>query len=126
MQGTIAEPHFDMNRNMVSIISGRKRYIMMPPDQCNNIYFYDKHHPSRRHSKIDLSQPSSIDPASFPKFKQTRAFEVVLEAGDILYIPSFWVHYIVGLETNIQCNTRSGILPDDPWMEKVQPCLERR
>jgi hypothetical protein len=84
MTGTVAEPHFDMNRNMVSIIRGRKRYIMMAPDQCKNIYFYDKNHPSRRHSKIDLSQPDSIDPVNFPMFQNTRAFEVILEPGDIL------------------------------------------
>jgi hypothetical protein len=86
MKGTIAEPHFDMNRNMVSIIRGKKRYIMMSPEQCKNIYFFDKRHPSRRHSMIDLSQPDGIDPSSFPKFKSTRAFEVVLGAGDILYV----------------------------------------
>ena len=25
-----------------------------------------------------------------------------------MYIPSFWFHYIVSLDTNIQCNSRSG------------------
>ena len=45
MEGTIAETHFDMNRNMVSIIRGRKRYIIQTPDQCENVYFYGN--PSR-------------------------------------------------------------------------------
>ena len=26
----------------------------------------------------------------------------------MLYIPSFWLHYIVSLGTNFQCNARSG------------------
>ena len=61
----------------------------------------------------------------FPKMKEATGFEVVLEEGDVLYIPSFWMHYIVGLEKNLQCNTRSGMLPNDPWSGKVQPCLAR-
>ncbi len=35
-------------------------------------------------------------------------FQVVMEAGDVLYIPSLWFHYIVSLSPNVQCNTRSG------------------
>ena len=28
--------------------------------------------------------------------------QVVLQAGDVLYVPSFWFHYTVSLTTNIQ------------------------
>jgi hypothetical protein len=28
--------------------------------------------------------------------------------GDILYIPSYWFHYIISQDTSIQCNGRSG------------------
>jgi hypothetical protein len=34
--------------------------------------------------------------------------EVVLEAGDVLYLPSYWFHFIISLNVNMQCNTRSG------------------
>jgi len=34
--------------------------------------------------------------------------EVILQAGDVLYLPSYWFHYIISLNTNMQCNTRSG------------------
>jgi hypothetical protein len=33
----------------------------------------------------------------------------VLKAGEVLYIPSHWFHYIVSLQKSAQCNTRSGI-----------------
>ena len=38
--------------------------------------------------------------------------QVVLNAGDILYLPAWWFHYIISLETTIQCNTRSGSPPN--------------
>lgn len=31
-----------------------------------------------------------------------------MEAGDVLYIPHYWFHYIISLGTNYQCNSRSG------------------
>ncbi|OEU19903.1 hypothetical protein FRACYDRAFT_235968 [Fragilariopsis cylindrus CCMP1102] len=34
--------------------------------------------------------------------------EVILEAGDVLYLPSYWFHFIISLDVNMQCNTRSG------------------
>jgi hypothetical protein len=37
-----------------------------------------------------------------------RVLQVVIEAGDVLFLPALWFHYIVSLDVNIQCNTRSG------------------
>jgi ribosomal protein L16 Arg81 hydroxylase len=45
---------------------------------------------------------------------------VVLEAGDILYIPAHWFHYIVSLTTNAQCNTRSGT--PDTYSDAINKC----
>jgi ribosomal protein L16 Arg81 hydroxylase len=36
------------------------------------------------------------------------ANEVILKPGDMLYVPTYWFHYIVSLNVNWQCNTRSG------------------
>ena len=33
---------------------------------------------------------------------------MVVRAGEVLYIPSYWFHYIVSLDQSVQCNTRSG------------------
>lgn len=40
---------------------------------------------------------------------QAMAVETVLKAGEVLYIPSFWFHYIISLQKSAQCNVRSGI-----------------
>jgi ribosomal protein L16 Arg81 hydroxylase len=42
-------------------------------------------------------------------FRNAQVNEVVLEAGDGLYLPTFWFHFIVSLNMNYQCNARSGI-----------------
>lgn len=40
--------------------------------------------------------------------KDSKAVETVLKAGEILYIPSHWFHYITSLQKSAQCNVRSG------------------
>ena len=63
-------------------------------------------HPSGRHSEVDWSKP---DLKQFPNFAKLMGNEVILRPGDFLYVPTFWIHYIVSLNVNFQCNTRSGV-----------------
>ena len=105
MRGVIAEAHFDGSRNFIASFGGLRRWILAHPDQCENLYLYSKDHPSSRHSEIDWSNP---DYGRYPKFATAQASEVILTPGEVLYLPSFWFHYIVSLTINFQCNTRSG------------------
>jgi hypothetical protein len=78
------------------------------------MYYYTGSHPSARHARetADISDPDPKHLAAvlekYPKLKQARALEVVMTAGQMLYIPTYWNHYIISMGTNIQCNTRSG------------------
>eukprot|EP00549_Striatella_unipunctata_P025274 CAMPEP_0118705378 /NCGR_PEP_ID=MMETSP0800-20121206/19833_1 /TAXON_ID=210618 ORGANISM="Striatella unipunctata, Strain CCMP2910" /NCGR_SAMPLE_ID=MMETSP0800 /ASSEMBLY_ACC=CAM_ASM_000638 /LENGTH=115 /DNA_ID=CAMNT_0006607523 /DNA_START=216 /DNA_END=563 /DNA_ORIENTATION=- len=40
--------------------------------------------------------------------KDAMAVDTVLKAGEVLYIPSHWFHYIISLQQSAQCNVRSG------------------
>ena len=103
--GIIAESHFDSGRNFIAMVRGRKRYIMSSPQQCPHLEVMTGG-PSARHSKADWTSREGI-----ASIAGARALEVILEAGDVLYVPAFWFHFIVSLEVNIQCNTRSGTPP---------------
>ena len=61
-------------------------------------------HPSSRHSSLNWTNTSDNE-----LWRSSRVTEVVLQAGDVLYLPTHWFHMIVSLDLNIQCNTRSGI-----------------
>jgi len=118
MQSVIAENHFDGSRNFVVLLGGERRYILAHPNQCENLILYPKEHPSGRHSKIDWSEP---DLNKYPMFSKAMGNEVVLQAGDLLYLPTFWFHYIVSLEgVNFQCNVRSGITSENK--KHIQQC----
>ena len=130
MPGMIAANHYDASRNAITVIGGSRRYIISRPNQCPNLGLYPVGHPSARHSRLDWTTASqdysnfeeserllgaSNDPSWIHYRKalsrlanNATSTEVILQAGDVLYLPSYWFHFIISLTTNMQCNTRSG------------------
>lgn len=41
-------------------------------------------------------------------FEQTLISEVLLKAGEVLYVPTQWFHYISNIGVNAQCNRQVG------------------
>lgn len=105
MRSVIAEAHFDGGRNVVVLFGGMRRYILTHPDQCVNMHMLPRAHPSGRHSDVDWSKP---DIEKFPNFAKVQGNEIIMRPGNMLYIPQDWIHYIISLNVNYQCNTRSG------------------
>lgn len=105
--GIVAESHYDGGRNFISMVRGRKRYILSPPSECPN-YNLLFSGASARHSKSDWGDPSDYRTT----LAKAKALEVIIEPGDSLYVPSLWFHLPISLDTNIQCNTRSGSPPE--------------
>ena len=117
MKGVIAENHFDLSRNAITLLAGQRRYILAHPNQCNNMNLLPRGHPSARHSAVDWSNP---DLKNFPTFPLAHVNEIVMQPGDVLYLPTNWFHYIISLELNMQCNTRSG--GEKLYREEIHDC----
>ena len=117
----IAECHYDSGRNSVAMIRGSKRYILMPPEACKYLAIIsDKKHPSFRHSIVDFS---NIAQAKLKHFHKVKSIETVVRRGEVLYIPSFWFHYIVSLDYSIQCNSRSGFPELLNGKKEIEKCM---
>jgi ribosomal protein L16 Arg81 hydroxylase len=89
------------------------------PDHCEFLSLLPKGHPIARQSTVDWSNP---DLEQFTEFSLATANEVVLQAEDVLYLPTNWFHYIISLSLNLnfQCNTRSGITQE--YMHPIRKC----
>jgi len=122
-RGVTAASHYDGGRNMVAMVHGAKRYILSPPKACKYLAVEaERSHPGFRHSMLNFGRMSRLDgggddgvpgPDDAEQEKLRRAsaapaVETVLRRGEVLYIPSFWFHYITSLQMSAQCNTRSG------------------
>jgi hypothetical protein len=121
MRGIIAEAHFDSGRNMVAMLKGAKRYILNPPQACKQLgIISDTKHPSYRHSVIDWSD---IQQAESRGFASVQGIDTIVRTGEVLYIPSYWLHYIISTRYSIQCNSRSGAPPNGQGQTDIEECF---
>ncbi len=117
-RGVTAATHFDSGRNMIAMMSGAKRYILSPPKECTKLAIVTgRGNAIFRHSMLNFGHLNEMNNPDMPADERewlersgnAMAVETVLKAGEVLYIPSHWFHYITSLQKSAQCNVRSGI-----------------
>jgi hypothetical protein len=99
-------PHYDESDNIACVVSGRRRFILFPPEQVANLYVgpIDRTVAGQPISMVDLDNP---DLERFPKFAEALKHALVadLEPGDAIYIPALWWHAVQAAgELNVLVN----------------------
>jgi len=87
-QGQKSTVHNDSNHGFNAQVYGRKRFRLWSPDQHPYIYAV-RISDDTWVSPVDWQQPNFEE---YPKFAQAEGAEVILEPGEMLYIPAFWWH----------------------------------
>ena len=82
--GAVTPSHFDLTCNILWQVLGKKRVLLVAPEwqpmMDNDFHVY---------SRVDLSKPNSGKPVPA---------EVIMEKGDVLFIPVGWFHWVQTLE----------------------------
>ncbi|MFI9817791.1 cupin-like domain-containing protein [Saccharothrix variisporea] len=103
-KGVFTQSHFDELENFNIALEGRKRFVLAPP---GSFEYYPR---SIRRGFGDKSQAfdfDDVDARRFPKLvaKLAQRRELVLEPGQMLYLPLGWWHQAESLEDmNINMN----------------------
>lgn len=124
--GNVAEAHYDDGRNWIVLTGGgQRRYILAHPRQCPHLALYRPGHPSARHSQANWSEirndgSNGPEPPAYHLLQDAQVTQVVLQASDALFIPTYWFHFIVSLNRNYQCNARSG--RTDTYSRYIDKC----
>lgn len=96
---TTTAAHWDQPQNLACVIAGRRRFTLFPIEQVGNLYFGppDRTPAGQAISLVDFARP---DLARFPRFADAvKAAEIAdLSPGDVLYLPSLWIHHVQGLD----------------------------
>ena len=117
-RGCVTPTHFDLCHGFLTQIRGRKRVLLVPPEHTRSMYRADPSGVNPNSSPVDLAlfvtglegekrfseaenKRADAERARFPKTRVAlgEIREVTLEPGDTLYIPPFWWHHVVTLET---------------------------
>jgi len=101
--GTVSSLHFDRAHNLVAQIQGRKRWLVFPPDTTPSLYWPSPELDLRmlQFSPVDAERP---DLDRFPLFARARPIEIVLEPGELLFLPAGWWHQVRSLDPAISLN----------------------
>jgi hypothetical protein len=109
MAGNMAVFHFDISRNTIVLLKGRKRYLLADPSQCRKYQLHQSGHPSYRHTQLDWTDLMTNGGDDDDDRQQLQMNEVVMQPGDVLILPSYWFHSIIGLtHDSAQCNSWSA------------------
>jgi len=110
-QGSNVALHYDIDMSHVFLnqIYGRKRVVLFSQEQSRNIY----RHPYTVASYIDVNNPDYI---KYPALKHVQGFDIMLEPGETLFIPSGHWHYIEYTDFGYSISLRSS----DSIIRKVQ------
>eukprot|EP00898_Chlorokybus_atmophyticus_P007899 jgi/Chlat1/810/Chrsp104S01274 len=94
--GTVTPLHTDPKRNLLAQVVGRKYVRLYAPEHTDALY---PHTSSmlRNSSQVDLDR---VEHERFPLFKSVPYRDCVLSAGEMLYIPPLWWHYVRSLSVS--------------------------
>lgn len=88
--------HFDVMDNLLIQLTGKKTVKLWPPS--DDVYLYTTGPSSE---VVDVDQP---DLNKYPEFQHAHCTEFILEAGDVLFIPSLWFHNIKSEDFSVSVN----------------------
>lgn len=105
--GTVTPLHADYDDNLFVQIWGRKRILLAPPHHDAFLY------PREANALLYGSpfDPEAPDFDAYPLARQAALLELIVEPGDMLYVPAGWYHQVRSLSFSLSSNRWSRTLP---------------
>eukprot|EP00611_Tribonema_gayanum_P030236 TRINITY_DN8338_c0_g1_i1.p1 TRINITY_DN8338_c0_g1~~TRINITY_DN8338_c0_g1_i1.p1 ORF type:complete len:186 (-),score=38.99 TRINITY_DN8338_c0_g1_i1:348-905(-) len=95
--GTCSPCHTDPTHNLLCQVVGSKEITLFAPQHSAGLY--PNEGIMSNTSRVDVGA-SAVNTEEYPLFARTPRHTCVLRAGEALYIPPLWWHYIRSLETS--------------------------
>ena len=111
-KGSQTPIHYDIDLGHVlhTTFHGRKRFILYPPDQSTPLY----QQPLTVRSYVDVLSP---DLDRFPALAHVKGFDVTLNPGETLFIPSGYWHLTIYEEPGYGVSLRA---PCEHWPQRLK------
>ncbi|WP_166144122.1 cupin-like domain-containing protein [Methylosinus sp. RM1] len=106
--GSMTPLHFDclLTHNLFFQVLGRKKFTLLPHEQIEYCYPYNW-----RWCAVDVERPDCI---RHPLYRRANPTELVVEPGDVLYMPPGVLHHVRSLDCafsfNVDWHTKASAL----------------
>lgn len=105
--GTFTPLHHDLTNNLIAQIVGRKHVKLIPASEVGKMY-----NNVAVFSDIGNLDDPSIDGSRFPRLEGLKMYDIVLNLGELLYIPIGWWHQVASLDFSITSTYTNFIWPN--------------
>ena len=102
--GTITPLHRDTSNILLAQVTGRKRYRMIPSSQWQCVYNRDG-----VFSEVDCENP---DLDRYPNFRDASISDIVVEPGEVLFMPVGWWHHVRALDVSMTISFTNFVFPN--------------
>lgn len=116
-KNTVTGLHWDSVNNMLAQIKGTKSVLIASPKYNKQMYPSKTYDRAAGVSEVNIDEFNEL---KYPKFKEVQFSHVILEPGDVLYIPGKWWHYVKSLETSISVNNFGYNLMDKIFTKNLE------
>lgn len=106
MAGQITKLHYDWWHGWLTQTTGRKRVLLLPPGESRYLYCHSPFFGDLDRGLTRLPPDLETLAGDFPDTRLAKRFDILLEPGDMLYIPPFWWHEVYYLDDTISFGFR--------------------
>ena len=103
-RGTVTRLHHDEVNVFFQQIEGRKRFRLISPLDSASLYSNNR--------VFSLVNPDAPDLSLFPMFADATSYDLVLNPGEVLFIPVGWWHHVRALDPSISAAHLNFVFPN--------------
>jgi lysine-specific demethylase 8 len=100
-KGTVTGLHTDSANNLLAQLQGKKLVLIASPKYTKHMYLSKKFDLAAQVSSVNIND---YDEEKHPRFREIPFYSVIMEPGDVLFIPQGWWHYVKSLDFSISVN----------------------
>jgi len=102
--GTVTPLHHDTSNILLAQVKGRKRVRLVPAAQWQHVY-----NSSGVFSDVDCERPDLV---RYPRFRQATVIDLVIEPGEVLFVPVGWWHHVRALDVSMTISFTNFVFPN--------------